>query len=603
MPVRCYFLAVALCILALPTWCSGQVPVTFHSVSSPDGPAAFDVLAVDLNNDGLPDIVSSSLATQPCSVTTTLANGDGSFQAPSTFYLDAGEATTCSIAAADMNADSKADLIVVVPGSDEILIFLGNGDGSFQFPITARIQMPRGQFFFLNILTADFNHDGKPDVVVQCSAGVLLLEGDGTGGFASVRNVFTPALNTAASDIVAGDFDSNNSADLALLAPACADDSCPKILHVLYGNGRLGFLDTTPFPGTIFPVLTAGDLNSDGRTDLFGIDGSSNQLVSLYGRKDRTFDLYYSPISISGTLGSQSECCAATMAMADFNDDGRMDIVGLLRQGYSGTKEQLAFFLAGANPGEFTTQLVNLPSHQFTTNPVVGDFNRDARPDVLVNEADTAGVSQSGDTHSVRVAALNRTVGNRWSNCNYPRQGQALVLCAPIDSTSSPVNFSATANSFEPLRKIELWVDGNKIAQQNHTWNGSAWFNYTAAFSSGIHKGTFFAADIGNDLQQLDFDFTVGASPCAAPVSPGVNICKPAGSAASSPALVEAAANISGTLARMELWVDGVKKYTETTSPWFNTSVFVGRGDHRFDVFAVNTAGTKWLQTVHITIS
>lgn len=53
--------------------------------------------------------------------------------------------------------------------------------------------------------------------------------------------------------------------------------------------------------------------------DLFGIDEGSKQLVTLYGRKDRTFDIYYSPVSISGTLGSQSECCAATLAMADFN--------------------------------------------------------------------------------------------------------------------------------------------------------------------------------------------------------------------------------------------------------------------------------------------
>ena len=83
--------------------------------------------------------------------------------------------------------------------------------------------MPRGAFFFLSIVAVDFNHDGKPDVVVQCSAArrqlVLLIEGDGAGGFASVRTIFAPPPNTAASDIVVGDFDSNNSVDLAFLAP------------------------------------------------------------------------------------------------------------------------------------------------------------------------------------------------------------------------------------------------------------------------------------------------------------------------------------------------------------------------------------------------
>jgi hypothetical protein len=44
----------------------------------------------------------------------------------------------------------------------------------------------------------------------------------------------------------------------------------------------------------------------------------------------------------------------------------------------------------------------------------------------------------------------------------------------------------------------------------------------------------------------------------------------------------------------MELWVDGVKKYTETSSKTLNTSISLAAGSHRFGVFAVNTAGTKW---------
>jgi len=32
------------------------------------------------------------------------------------------------------------------------------------------------------------------------------------------------------------------------------------------------------------------------------------------------------------------------------------------------------------------------------------------------------------------------------------------------------VSFAAAAVTIDPLRKIELWVDGKKIAQQDHTW-------------------------------------------------------------------------------------------------------------------------------------
>jgi hypothetical protein len=44
----------------------------------------------------------------------------------------------------------------------------------------------------------------------------------------------------------------------------------------------------------------------------------------------------------------------------------------------------------------------------------------------------------------------------------------------------------------------------------------------------------------------------------------------------------------------MEVWVDGVKKYTETSSKTLKTTISLAAGSHHFGIFAVNTAGTKW---------
>jgi hypothetical protein len=90
---------------------------------------------------------------------------------------------------------------------------------------------------------------------------------------------------------------------------------------------------------------------------------------------------------------------------------------------------------------------------------------------------------------------------------------------------------------------------------------------------------------------------------CNPPSSPGVNVCAPVnGSTVSSPVTAQAKATITGTLARMEVWVDGVKKFTETTSTTLSTSITLATGSHRFDFYAVNTAGTKWLKTVNATV-
>jgi VCBS repeat protein/Big-like domain-containing protein len=287
--------------------------------------------------------------------------------------------------------------------------------------------------------------------------------------------------------------------------------------------------------------------------------------------------------------------------MADFNGDGRMDMVGEVNYGYPNTTQQLAFFLAGANPGEFTIQIVNMPSYIFTTNAVVADFNRDSKPDVALAMSDTSSSVGSGPAATL-VTALNQTPGvGLWSNCNYPLMAQGMALCAPITYAPSTVSFAATASTVDPLRKIELWVDGKKIAEQNHTWDRWGWFDLNSPFAAGTHNGTLFAATVDNDLERLDFAFTVGPSPCAAPTSEGVHICMPVAGTTSSPVLVQAAATIAGPLARMELWVDGVKKYTETNATWFTTSVYTQPGTHQFAVFAVNASGTKWLSEVSVT--
>jgi hypothetical protein len=65
---------------------------------------------------------------------------------------------------------------------------------------------------------------------------------------------------------------------------------------------------------------------------------------------------------------------------------------------------------------------------------------------------------------------------------------------------------------------------------------------------------------------------------------------------------VQATATITGTFARMELWVDGVKKYTETSGRVLNTSISLAVGSHRFTVIAANTAGTQWQSVVNATV-
>jgi hypothetical protein len=337
--------------------------------------------------------------------------------------------------------------------------------------------------------------------------------------------------------------------------------------------------------------MNSGDLNRDSRSDLFAIDGDSYRLDTFYGQTDRTFSSYTQPLPPASYPGG-AFYFAPSPVMADFNDDGHNDIVTITSS--SSGLVYLMFFLGTSSPGQFTPHTWNVPSASGTFFvPQVADFNHDGKPDWVFSAS-----TYPGDSNL--YTGLNGTAGGLWSDCSYPTAGRGITLCSPAGNAGPTVNFNAAAHSFGQLRKIELWVDGKKLSEQYNTWAGNAFLNVSSKLSPGSHQGTLYAADVDNTLQRLNFMFSTGPSSCSAPTSDGVHICAPVtGSATSaSPVLVQATATISGTLARMEIWVDGVKMYTETDSTSLAAAINLRAGTHEFTVYAVNTNGTLWDETV-----
>jgi hypothetical protein len=120
--------------------------------------------------------------------------------------------------------------------------------------------------------------------------------------------------------------------------------------------------------------------------------------------------------------------------------------------------------------------------------------------------------------------------------------------------------------------------------------------------ANGTHSIAFFSADIDNRKQTVKFSLNVGPPACPAPASPGIIVCAPTeGATVGRPIAVQASATPDGSFARMEIWVDGVKEYTQTTTPYLDARVPAPPGPHRLDIFVVNTLGTTWHSGVNVT--
>ena len=156
----------------------------------------------DFNRDGKLDLIGIS----PTQLAFLQGNGDGTFQAPSTFYPVNG-----SVNAADLNGDDKLDLITVqYPPTNTVTVLLGNGDGTFTpqpaYPVSISMNSPAAV-----IGIGDFYANGKLDLVVPS----VLLPGNGDGTFQSPIALPVSALLGAA-----GDFNNDGRLDLVVNSPS-----------------------------------------------------------------------------------------------------------------------------------------------------------------------------------------------------------------------------------------------------------------------------------------------------------------------------------------------------------------------------------------------
>jgi len=294
-----------------------------------DGPSK--VAVGNLNADGIPDLVVSNFLANTVSV--LLGNGDGTFQAPRQFSIGALKTTfvpgvdTESLAfrerrdvrLADLRGNGILDIVVTNYDSGDISVLLGNGDGTFQ-PQRRYDATPHP----LGLAIGDVNNDGNLDIVVIDSSpanvpnNIAVLLGNGDGTF-QAEKIFQEPNVLFLANIHLADFNHDGKLDLVVGGGQLNG------VDFYQGNGDGTFTYKGQFPGSRQAADTAvADLNNDGNPDLILANYSEVAGATvLLGNSNGTFQ---APQDFFSGQGPDA------IAVADFGQRDRLDGPGTARR-------------------------------------------------------------------------------------------------------------------------------------------------------------------------------------------------------------------------------------------------------------------------------
>jgi len=323
------------------------------------------------------------------------------------------------LAVADVDGDGLEDLYLAQGGGLPNLLLLQNPDGTVR-DVSARsaadwLDRSHGP------LLADLDEDGDPDLAVGTTAGLILMENDGTGRFALRHTV--PEASYAYS-LAAADYDLDGDLDLyatryspvrgdpveeAVDVPQPipyhdAENGAPNLL--LRNEGAWRFTDVTVETGLdannrrwSFAASWA-DYDDDGDPDLYVANDFGRNC--LYRNDGGRF------VDVAAEAGVEDVASGMSVDWADVDRDGRLDLyVGnmfssagnrittqeLFQPGASAaTKGRFRRFARGnslyLNRGDGTfvdaTDDAGVAMGRWAWSSVFSDFDNDGWPDLVV---------------------------------------------------------------------------------------------------------------------------------------------------------------------------------------------------------------------------
>jgi hypothetical protein len=560
----------------------------------------------DLNGDGREDFITpndngfNTNCTGAFAI--TLSTGDGKYAAPVCYSLPSGNASL--FAAGDFDNDGLFD-IAVTNDNGMLYVYRNNGAGALTLINSFELEgIPAG------LVAADVNRDGLIDLVYDLDApngGVTntlyTLLGAGGGTFTRPGLTTTFTMNKEpASALYIGDFDNDSRADILVEGASQVED------EILYGDGTGHFIAGPIVGGTApkYIEYAAFDIASDGTMDLIGAPFTGNPAgaSTYYNTLDIEWGHFNRTLTSQTVTLKNCTVSGASPVVADFNGDGINDIAVVEGSDCKGDGPYTLNVLNGNANGTFQPEHVVYTTSDWIAESHGMRASHSSKPDLAIWQAQI--VDGNEITNQQELVLVNTTSGGFPGCAPASFSATGINVCGPTSTTGavSPVTFSFGGSNQTAGRDMELWIDGKKLSESlKQTYSHYSFLNATKALTEGQHSVTAYSVGWDYSLKSTTFQLNVGSSVCAPPSSDGLNLCSPInGSTVASPVLALASGKLGGAIQRMEVWVDGVKKYTSTGSTTLKTSLPLPSGLHMFTYYIVTTSGNQWSEATYATV-
>lgn len=441
------------------------------------------IVIADFNRDGIPDVAYTSGS----NFVIKMGLGGGKL-GPDISY-GTSEQNLDGPIALDIDGDGWLDLIAFNQLDNEFVMLGNNGDGTFHY--IGGIPVPNS---YIGSLTAgDFNHDGKPDLaIVSCADPYAGWPTSTTCGLYIYLGARSPTyftqgqtipLNGGRYGVQAWDINGDSNLDLVFAGGG------KGIVWVGNGDGTFhGHYSLTP--PTTDPVdwATVADFNDDGRLDIALLSGQPCHPTCGDGGPNTVW-MYKNNGGTNFTLtGSrQLAAYAGNIVSADVDGDLNPDII------------YYNHFAMGIDP-----QLQNMPQGATFFAYALGSGNdtlgsEGSLPD---NDFDTAVAFRDMDLDSradyvvwdwneAMLGVGIQTGGDE--NCPPPSSAYlAAKICGIANgaTAASPVLVRASGNSPAGVTQLQVWIDGKK---QYVKWGDQLARTFT--LSPGAHRIVVVAND------------------------------------------------------------------------------------------------------------